>query len=162
VLAPPDRPIEAAAEGVLPGWRGSPLDPRNRGAWIDAGAPLAVVAAPGRWVAWAGVDQADAPAVEPGQPARVLVEGEPASMLTGQVVHVSRRARDNHAALGAPARRDDALVGEDRYHVVEIALVAPPELRFAGARGTAKIATQDATLGELAMLRLRRLFTSVF
>ena len=59
--------------------------------------------AAGRWIAWAGVDQADAPAVEAGQPVRVLLDEQPMTVYAGRVTQVSRRARDNRAArqLGA-------------------------------------------------------------
>jgi putative peptide zinc metalloprotease protein len=167
VLAAPPRPMQRGADGTLPMWNGSPLAQRNRGAWIDPGTPLAVIATPDHWVAWAAIDQTDVPAVAAGQSARMLVDEHPTTVLTGRVVQVSRRARDNRRTADAATRRDAEIVGDDRYHVVEIAMDAtPPESPahslLAGARGTAKIATYDSTLGELAWLHVRRLFMRAF
>jgi putative peptide zinc metalloprotease protein len=166
VLAPPPRRAEHNGVDKLPPWSGSPLAERNRGAWIDAGTPLAVIAAPGGWVAWAGVDQADVPAVESGQSAHLLVGEQSATIRTGHVTQVSRRARDNHpgdpygeAASAAPKpARSSALLGDDRYHLVQIALDQPADQLFAGARGVAKIATHESTLGELAWMQVLRVF----
>ncbi len=162
VLAPPPRPAEQGTADTLRPWSGSPLAERNRGAWIDPGTPLAVVAEPGDWVAWAGVDQADAPAVDAGQAVRAIVDEYPTTVLTGRVAQVSRRARDNRPSGVARKLRDEPLLGDDRYHVVEIALDASADGLFAGARGMAKIATYESTLGELAWLHVRRALARVF
>ncbi len=137
VLAPPPRRSPPHAEDALVPWHGSPLAPRNAGAWIEPGTPLAVIAAPGSWIAWAGVDQADIPAVNVDQPARIVIDDRPTEILTGRVVQVSRRARDNRNASDPAPPRDAAAVGDDRYHVVELSLDATADaLLFAGARGT--------------------------
>jgi putative peptide zinc metalloprotease protein len=182
VLAPPPRLIERAAADTLRRWSGSPLAPRNRGAWIEQGTPLAVIAEPGGWIAWAGVDQADITAVEPGQAVRLLVDELPTTILSGLVTQVSRRASDNHSAdaANADAAGSAELLGNERYHVVEIALDSdsagaaagsprsataglPSSGRqvtlLAGARGTAKITAHASTLGQIAWRRLRQLFT---
>ncbi len=158
VLAGPPREREHRGD-ALPSWSGSPLDARNRGAWIDPGAPLAVVAAPGGWIAWAGVDQADVPAVNEGQGVRMVVDQQPSTVHTGRVTRVSRRARENQTA---PQRRDDAaMAGEDRYHVVEISIDASDAPLLAGARGVAKIATYESTLGRIVWHELRQTFARV-
>jgi hypothetical protein len=74
---------------------------------------------------------------------------------------VARRARSNQSQTIADERRESPL-GDGRYHVVQIELddVAAPLL--AGARGRAKIATFDSTIGELLLTRLRRTFQRVF
>jgi putative peptide zinc metalloprotease protein len=166
VLAPPSRAIERHADDALAPWSGSPLEARNRGAWIEPGTPLAVIASPGGWTAWAGVDQADAPAVEVGQTARLIVDERPTEILTARVTQVSRRARENNAGADAQTRQQRETLGDDRYHVVELALDgldgATQSALFAGARGTVKITAERTTLGELAWLHLCRTFTSVF
>jgi putative peptide zinc metalloprotease protein len=166
VLAPPSRTIERHADDALAPWSGSPLEARNLGAWIEPGTPLAVIASPGGWTAWAGVDQADAPVVEVGQAARLIVDERPTEILTAHVTQVSRRARDNDAGADAQTRRQRDALGDDRYHVVELELDGIDEATrlalFAGARGTVKITAERTTLGELAWLHLCRTFTSVF
>lgn len=167
VLAPPPRPADRRDEGMLPRWHGAALDERNRGAWIEPGTPLAVVAAPGDWIAWAGVDQADAPAVTAGQSARVLFDEQPLTIIPARVMQVSRRARTNEATPFSEVQadstsRDATLLGDDRYHVVEFTLEAPSDVFLVGARGTVKITAEESTLGQLAWLHLRRAFTRAF
>ena len=162
VLAPPDRLVEERAPGTLRAWRGSPLDSRNRGAWIEAGTPLAVVAEDGGgWKAWAGVEQADVPAVEAGQAARVIVDQRPTDVITGKVVDVARRARSNKGQFSAHAEHGESL-GEGAYHVVQIALESSPSSLLPWARGDAKIATYDSTVGRLILDELRRTFRRLF
>jgi putative peptide zinc metalloprotease protein len=161
VLAPPSRPRESRGD-ALPSWSGSPLDARNRGAWIEVGTPLAVIAAPGGWVAWAGVDQADVPAVDEGHGVRMVMDEMPSVVLAGRVTHISRRARENQT--DAPRRGNESVaVGEDdRYHVVEISIDARDASLLAGARGVAKIATYESTLGRIVWHELRQAFSRVF
>jgi len=169
VLAPPMR-AAAHNDDALPLWSGSPLDVRNRGAWIEAGTPLAIIAPQDGWIAWAGVDQADAPAVEPNQSARLVIDGLPLTQFAAHVTHASRRARENRAALranGSPAEvmQDDrrrTLLGDDRYHVVELSVDAAEDALFAGARGSVQITAANSTLGKLAWLRLRQALARTF
>jgi putative peptide zinc metalloprotease protein len=166
VLAPPSRTVERQAEDALAPWSGSPLEARNRGAWIESGTALAVIASPGGWTAWAGVDQSDAPAVEVGQTARLIVDERPTDILTAHVIQVGRRARQNTVGSETQTRQQRETLGDDRYHVVELKLDDIDEATqlalFAGARGTVKITAERTTLGELAWLHLCRTFTSVF
>jgi putative peptide zinc metalloprotease protein len=161
VLAPPDRAIERRTADTLTRWHGSLLDERNRSAWVEMGTPLAIVAARGAWTAWAGVEQADVPAVEVGQSVRLLAEQQPTTILTGHVVEVSRRARANESERTAASHKPSA-IGDSRYHVVEIKLDGPEEAFRAGSRGTAKIATYDSSVGALVLDELRRTFRRVF
>jgi len=160
-LAPPARLPERRRDDQLKPWSGSPLDERNLGAWIEPSAPLAIIAEHGGWVAWAGVEQADVPDVEPGQAVRILADEQPMEILTGRVLDVARRARSNRSQAIADVRRQSPL-GDGRYHVVQIELddVAAPLL--VGARGTAKIAAYDSTIGDLVLTQLRRTFQRVF
>jgi putative peptide zinc metalloprotease protein len=162
VLAPPQRVVDVDAEAALRPWAGSSLSGQNLGAWIEQGTPVAVVAEPGSWVAWVGVDQADVTAVEEGQLARMIVDNRPTTILEGRVVQVSRRARKSRSKDSRAPQRDEAALGDDRYHVVELAVDATDDSLFAGARGVAKITTYDTTLGELAWTTLRRAFSRLF
>jgi putative peptide zinc metalloprotease protein len=169
VLAPPAR-TSTRDVAELPTWSGSPLDGRNRGAWIEPGTPLAIVSPEKGWSAWAGVDQADAPAVEAGQCARLVIDGRPLTQIDAQVIHASRWARDNRAAPGAVGSQADAarndrsrtLLGDDRYHVVELDVDRADSALFAGARGTAQISAAPSTLGKLAWLSLRQTLARAF
>lgn len=158
VWGPPAQTGKRSAEDSLPQWSGSPLDKRNRGAWIEPGTPVAVVAEGDAMVAWAGVEQGDVSAVELGQAVRVLADQQPTSILAGRVVQVSRQARDNSPAGARPPQVQAELLGDERYHVVEIELDASDAPLLPGARGTAKIATYRSTAGELVLMQLRRAF----
>ena len=159
--APPQSSNQTAADNLAT-WSGSPLDPKNLGAWIEPGTPLAVIAGPGGLSAWAGVEQADAPEVEVGQSVRLLAEERPMEILTGRVAHVSRTARPNDRTDPARDSHQSELFGDTRYHVAEIQLDAPDAALLPGARGTAKIAAHRTTLGSVLLLHLRRTFRQVF
>src|SRR5690606_22277622 len=121
VVAAPARQDRPSGAGRLPGWAGSPLDGRNLGAWIDPRTPLCVVAPGDGAVAWAGIEQADAPAVAAGQAVRLLVDEQPLSALQGRVIQVARRARLNHDRPEEVSSPGESLLGDERYHVVQIA-----------------------------------------
>jgi putative peptide zinc metalloprotease protein len=162
VVAAPARQDRPSRAGRLPGWNGSPLEACNLGAWIEPRTPLCVIAPGDRSVAWAGVEQADAPAVAPGQAVRILVEEQPLSAHDGRVVQVARRARLNHddADAGSGAKR--SLLGDERYHVVQIAIDGDAQPLLPGSRGVARIITDESNVGTLALDSLKRLLQRVF
>lgn len=159
-MAASDHTPDAASE-ALATWSGSPLDLKNRGAWIEAGSPVAVVATDKKWLAWAAVDEADAPAVAAGQPVRVQVDQAATQTLTGQVTAVSQRSRDNESAF-APKSKKPPQLGEDPYYVVEIEL-APDEAvpLLPGARGQAKIEVERSTIGRILKMKFERALARV-
>lgn len=164
VVAAPQRQAERHAIDHLPQWAGSPLAAANRGAWIEPRTPLCVIADGPGAVAWAGVEQADAPVVAEGQPVRLLVEEQPFAALTGRVTQVARRARSNHEGAGEQPSEaaHDELLGDSRYHVVQIELDADSPTLLPGARGLAKITTEQSNVGTLVLNSLRRTFQRVF
>jgi putative peptide zinc metalloprotease protein len=162
ILAAPDQVAQQRADGTLRPWSGSPLDGRNRGAWIEPGTPLAIIAASEEQVAWAGVEQADVPAVEVGQPVRLVADQRPMEIFTGRVREVARRARSNDGDAVRGSRRVDDTLDDAWYHVVQIELDAAAAPLLPGARGIAKIATYESTVGELVLNEVRRTFQRVF
>src|SRR5690606_38102272 len=113
VVAAPPRQIDRRLGQQLPPWHGSPLEADNLGAWIEASTPLCVIASGNGAVAWAGVEQADAPAVAAGQCVRLLVDEQPFAPFSGRVTQVARRARLNHDENEPGASRQE-LFGDDR------------------------------------------------
>jgi putative peptide zinc metalloprotease protein len=162
ILAPPKRKAERPGAGELRTWSGSPLDEQNLGAWIEPGTPLAVIASGDQRVAWAGVQQADVPEVEVGQPVRMVADQLPMQVVAGRVASVARRARNNASDGSAGQPANDSALSDGWYHVVEIELDEPAAKLLPGARGLAKIATYDSTVGELVITQLRRTFRRVF
>ena len=151
LLAPPEGAVDRDAENVLRSWVGSPLDARNLGAWIEPGTPLAVISGDEGWVAWAGVEQADVPAIEIRSAGRLVADQLPTEILTGRVLDVARRARSNASEMRRDSSRSDSSLGDGWYHVVQIEIDSPVATLLPGARGVAKIATYESTVGELVM-----------
>jgi putative peptide zinc metalloprotease protein len=162
VIAPPERKSERRAAGELRQWTGAPLDEENLGAWIEPGTPLAVIAGEDQWLAWAGVSQADVPEVEVGQPVRMVADQLPMQIVEGRVASVARRARSNASEEHAEPQPQNSALGDGWYHVVEIELDEPAPALLPGARGVAKIATYDSTVGKLVLNELRRTFQRLF
>jgi putative peptide zinc metalloprotease protein len=160
VLAPPERKAQRRAAGELRPWSGSPLEEQNLGASIEPGTPLAVIASGEQFVAWAGVQQADVPEIEVGQPVCMVADQLPMQIVAGRVASVARRARSNASAGIVEQQPSDSALGW--YHVIEIELDEPAATLLPGARGLAKIATYDSTVGKLVLTQLRRTFQRVF
>lgn len=161
VVAAPDRPADRRRHDQLVAWSGSPLDPRNQGAWIEPKTPLCVIAGSAAAAAWAGVEQADVPVVSAGQTVRVLVDEQPFSALTGRITHVASRGHANHAADQEHTPPVATPLGDVRYHDVKIELDDALTL-LPGSRGVAKITIEQSNLGTLVMNALSRTFHRVF
>jgi hypothetical protein len=101
------------------------------------------------------------PAVEINQSVRLVAEALPMKILSGRVRAVARRARSNDRE-GAPARNSANALGDGWYHVASVEIDATTAPLLPGARGTAKIATYDSTVGKLILDQLRRAFQRVF
>jgi len=87
VLPPPWTPKQEdpAAEGMLPAWHGSPLEPRNLGALLDDTVLFCQIGDPRRLEAILVIDQADIEFVRARQPLRDA-EGNPVRDEHGQVI----------------------------------------------------------------------------
>ncbi|HEX6960957.1 MAG TPA: HlyD family efflux transporter periplasmic adaptor subunit, partial [Lacipirellula sp.] len=160
--APPRRTLERQEARSLRPWNGEPLDERNLGAWIEPGTPLAVIATGDEQIAWAGVEQADVPEVAAGQSVRIAADQLSMPIIEGRVLEVARRARSNASDERRIADEGESALGGGWYHVVQIELDEPQATLLPGARGVAKIATYDSTVGELVLNELRRTFRRVF
>jgi len=147
------RPPDPADSPELSGWAGHLFEPRNRGAWVEAGTLLGAVQTDASRAALAAVDPGDVGAIAPEQPVRVVLDGHPFRTFRGTVVRVASRAQANRPddglpSAGAAPRRD--------YHVVEIRLAdAQPDL-LPGLHGRARIETYRTTVGELLTRGWRR------
>jgi hypothetical protein len=83
-------------------------------------------------------------------------------ILTGRVQEVARRARSNESDAAPNSRRENESLDNGWYHVVQIELDAAETPLLPGARGMAKIATYESTVGELVLNEVRRTFQRVF
>lgn len=155
VLPPPARRTEAGDEQRLGYWTGHALRRRNCGAWLESGTPLAVIEPAGERTVHAALDPADVPSVAAGQPARVLFDQAPLTIVAGEVRGVTRRIISTEEA------QRSAAISMPRPHVqyvAEIVLVDPPDVLLPAARATVKIETQRSTLGRLVRRELSELF----
>ena len=83
VFAPPSKEPEQPEPdgenplGRLPSWTGTPLEPKNLGAWLGPGTLLCQVGGPEQMEAVLLVDQADVKLVREGQPVKILLDAYP-------------------------------------------------------------------------------------
>ena len=76
----------------LASWSGSPLEPANHGAWLEAGTVLCLVGPPDNAELELLIDESAADRVALGQPVRVRLEQNPGRILTGHVTAIGRQA----------------------------------------------------------------------
>lgn len=148
LLPPARRPPTAPLPATLSDWSGRALDRENRGAWLEAGVPVATVASAHRWHAWAAVDAADVAAVQPGQPVRIALDGWPGRIVEGRVRHVARQATES-STPASDGRRP-------KYHVVEVELLPQEMQLLSGVAGRVKIETHATTIGGELLRTFRR------
>jgi putative peptide zinc metalloprotease protein len=89
IVLPPPRIKALPDRRSLASWSGTPLDARNRGAFLTTGTPLCSVGDPRRLEAVAVVDQADMQLIRVGQPARLQLDSLPGRILAGKVAELS-------------------------------------------------------------------------
>lgn len=71
--------------GKLGSWSGTPLDQKNRGAFLSSGITVCRVGEPARLKVVLAIDQTDLPFVQPGNDVRVLLKGAPDMVLKGRI-----------------------------------------------------------------------------
>jgi putative peptide zinc metalloprotease protein len=147
VIAPPLQE-KSRDEVRLASWSGSPLDARNRGAWIEPGTVLGTVGDPKILSALVTIDERDVAEVQPGEPVRILLDSAPVRILTGTVKQVASRAME--------PSRDERQIDAARRHVVEVELAAAEAQSLVGIGGTAKIEAHRTTLAGLAVDYVKR------
>ena len=173
----PDLP-ESEAEtplGRLPTWTGSPLDPKNLGAWLGPGTLLCLVADPAQMEAVAFLDQADVSWVHEGQPVRILLDGYPDRPIRRRhtengpgeltVAQLSRSETDSDrrsqwakaGELPEPAETRKPAPHRPTYQA-RVLLDNPDGLLRPGLTGLARIRTENLTLAG----RLWRLVCQTF
>ncbi len=84
VLPPHKRPRQISP-GELPGWSDTPLDPRNRGAYLETGTVVCLVGDPQRLEATLVIDQADIDLVRVGQQVQIHLDELPSETLEGTI-----------------------------------------------------------------------------
>lgn len=147
IIAAPDQKAEPPAIRLAT-WSGSPLDARNRGAWVDPGTVLCTVGDPAKMAALVTIDERDVAEVQPGEAVRILLDSAPVRVLTGTVTQVASRALE--------PTKDEPQIAAVRRHVVEVELDSPDAMALVGTSGTAKIEANRQTLAGLALDFVKR------
>jgi putative peptide zinc metalloprotease protein len=145
VLPPPivDSP---RGDKNLAGFRGTPLDPENRGAFLPEGTLVCLVGDPARLVAMLVIEQSDVAFVRVGQRVRIRIDQGPVIVLNGKISELARADADDlperlAGALDLALHRD----GRDGKQTVHTYYQARVELHehhaplAVGMHGQAKI-----------------------
>jgi putative peptide zinc metalloprotease protein len=165
VLLPSSAPLQADSDKELPTWTGSPLDPENRGCYLERGALLCLVGDPHKYEAIALIDETDLPYVKAGQAVRLQVEHAPAELLAGHVVEIAEVNAET--APTELVSQHEIAVHDSKSHGpkpirtlyqarVEIDDSSLPLL--AGTRGTVRIKVASQTVAEKLLRWARRTF----
>jgi hypothetical protein len=165
VILPPrvselDRPVDR-----LHRWSGTPLDPANRGCYLEAGTLFCLVGDPRRLEAVAIVDQSEIDLIATGQDVRIRLDQLPWQTVRGTVVEMSRINVD----LAPPTllAGSDVAARTDRQGISRLASTAYQvrvrlhERDFhavAGAPGRCKISVAPQSIGRRLVRFLARTF----
>jgi putative peptide zinc metalloprotease protein len=172
VVAPAEQKKRQGREPgtTLPNWDGTPLEPRNRGAFLEAGTlllSLAPVATEGKVEATLLVDQADRNDVFEGQPVELRFDHIPDTIYESEVETFSpRHVEFAPPALsnkyGGPLPTTSEQDGRERLsgnaYQATVLLAADPDLMRAGLRGTARLDARNRSAGAWAWRYLRQTF----
>jgi putative peptide zinc metalloprotease protein len=136
VLPPPAVPPQTSDSHRLAGWHQTPLDPQNRGCFLDSGTLVCQVGDPGRLEATLVVDQSAVGFVRPGQRVRLRIDQGPVRTVSGTLVEVAKTdvgdVPDALArALDLPLKRE----GESAVRAAQTYYQARVKLDSDGSRG---------------------------
>jgi putative peptide zinc metalloprotease protein len=149
----------------LSGWRGTPLEERNRGALLATGTLLCLVGDPQRLEAVAIVDQSDVERIAVGARAELKIDEAAGEVFAGTVREVAEIDVDvapRQLAYGGdlPVRRDDSGVARPLVASYQVRVEIDPHGRklLLGAPGRVKI----HAAGESLLARMRRWLRGTF
>jgi putative peptide zinc metalloprotease protein len=164
VVLPPPRVQRPADSRDLRRWTGTPLDPANRGSFLENGTLACLVGNPGEIDAVAIVEQSDVPLVQQGAMARVAIAQWPKGSLRGTVEEIAavktEQAPLHLAATRAVAQRSgqSGVNSLQTTYEVRVRLENPPADLLPGATGRVKIAGRPETIASRAMRCLGQTF----
>lgn len=167
VLPPPELPAKQNQDKQLQHWSGTPLDPKNRNAYLEQGVLFCLVGDPHKMEALLVVDQEEIEYLKQGQAVEVKLDELPAETLAGEIAEigaepltVSPRHLSNKAGGELATKTDESGVERplNTSYQVRVPLDDPEDLLRIGLRGRGRIHTQPQTLGH----RLWRYITQTF
>lgn len=167
VLPPPELPARQNQDKQLPHWSGTPLDQKNREAYLEQGVLFCLVGDPHKMEALLVVDQEDIEYLKEGQLVDVKLDELPAETLRGEIVEiaaeplaVSPRHLSNKAGGELATKTDESGVERplNTSYQVRVPLEDPENVLRIGLRGRGRIHSLPQTLGH----RIWRYVTQTF
>ncbi len=158
LLSPPEVANENPESGKLGRWHGTPLEPRNLGAWIDRQTLIGrVVSDLGQMEAILAIDQSEIEFVQSDQSVELLVHQLPAvlhqsvtrTISPTKMLNVPKQLSSRHGGnLLTRVDADGKDVPESTTYLVSVLLDNPGHKIVAGSTGVAKIRVGSQTIGQ--------------
>src|SRR5206468_943028 len=104
-VLPPHRTPPRDLPGELNAWSETPLDPRNRGTFLETGTLVCQIGDPRKFDATLLLDQADLEFVHEKQPVQIRLDAFPELKLRGRIVEIAT-AELSDLPRDLAARRD--------------------------------------------------------
>jgi putative peptide zinc metalloprotease protein len=167
IVLPPPEDKKPTNDKQLPSWTGTPLEERNRQAYLQEGTFFCQIGDPKRMEAQLVVEQAEVEDVKIGQIVDLKLDELPFDNLRGEVVEVANeplrvapRHLDNKNGGELATKTDEAGVNRPQTtsYQVRVPLDDPKGLLRIGYKGRARIHVAPKPLGR----RLWRLVTQTF
>jgi putative peptide zinc metalloprotease protein len=162
VLPPPWTPRRESGNGQLTGWHGTPLEPRNLGAYLEAKPPVLFcqIGDPEKGMeANLVIDQSDIDFIKEGQDVEIKLDELPHDTLQGTIDEIAKidlkvSPRNLSAKMGGELATETDASGVERplntSYQVRVFMDDPEGLLRLGLRGRAKVHTAPQTLGRRA------------
>ncbi|TWT39369.1 HlyD family efflux transporter periplasmic adaptor subunit [Blastopirellula retiformator] len=155
VMPPPLRVEEGQSQRQLPSWTGTPLQQQNRGALLQRGDLLAIVAESNQMEAQLLIHQRDVDLVNVGDEVKLLFDGLTGSTIQGKIVEISRDeviAAPRNLAQDAQLPVEEGEAGEmslvERSYQATVQLDSVPIKLLPGTRGKAVVLGRSLSLGQ--------------
>ena len=168
VVLPPHRQSRPTAAGELPTWADTPLDPKNRGAYLETGTVVCLVGDPRRLEATLLIDQSDIDLVHVGQKVQVRFDELPGRLLDGTIASIGEldlKVAPSELVIAGdlPSRIDEAGNPRPMSATYQARVEISPRddlLLRSGAIGRAKISVDSASLARRLLRYLGQTFQS--
>lgn len=167
VLLPPEAPKPPDVDEHLPGWSGTPLEPKNLGCTLEEGVMFCQIGDPTKMQAILVVEQNDIDLIKKGQEVALKLDSRPGETLPGVIdeianvdLKVSPRSLSNKYKGELATKTDDS--GQERplttSYQVRVPLEDPEQLLVMGLKGRAKIYAGKQTLAQQLWRYVARTF----
>jgi len=165
VLPPPKRNRDSSSRR-LPTWQGTPLQPKNRGAYLETGTLLCLVGDAEHVEAIATIPLSDVGWIEVGQAVEIKLHAFAAETLTGTVLELAEIETEDASTASLSSPEQAGGPGQPRLpsqswqsqYRARIQLDPHALALRLGSRGTARIRVAPQTLGQRLVRYLQRTF----